>query len=109
MYKRQKIVFDELDNSIPKLKTDLWREVPLKATKVGNKWTIPFESTQTGGKLLLRLGGAFDRMMRTFTDDTFQGVVHRERMDEVDAAAEPAKRSGATRWLSGAIEMESSM
>jgi hypothetical protein len=49
MYKKQKIVFEELDRSIPKVKTDIWREVPIKAAKVDQKWTIPFESAQTGG------------------------------------------------------------
>jgi hypothetical protein len=63
MYKKQKVVFEELDHSIPVVHTDLWREVPIKADKVGQKWTIPFESTQTGGKLACECARVFAQMV----------------------------------------------
>jgi hypothetical protein len=41
--------------------------------------------------------------------ENFQEVIHRERQGEVEGAPEASKRTGATRWLSNAIEMENTM
>ena len=39
----------------------------------------------------------------------FQEVLHCERQNEVEGSPEPAKRAGAAKWLSNAIELESAM
>ena len=52
MYKKQKVVFDELDESIPKVKTNVWRQVSIEPVCTGKKWSSPFEGENDRGMLL---------------------------------------------------------
>jgi hypothetical protein len=109
MYTKQKLVFEELDKSIPHHITCNWREVPLEPVKKGTKWTSPFENADMEGPLLSLIEYRHVHILPCLSGGKFQEVVHRERQTEVEGAAQPSRRIGATRWLANVIEMEHAM
>ncbi|CAE6509660.1 unnamed protein product [Rhizoctonia solani] len=90
MYIKQKVVFEELHAVIPVDIRTTWEGTSTEPTKVNGKWTSPFEFTEAQAQKI-------------------QQVLHEERQKESAAAPEPSCRTGATKWLLNAIEIENQL
>lgn len=108
MYPKQLAIFEDIDESLPDDMTNLWKTVPTGPTlSAKGKWTSPFQSSELGGE---SMGISLSPLSHLGSIGvTFQEVIQSERQEENDNSQEPSRKTGVTKWLSSAMELENTM